>query len=237
MARTHRPLPQPIADRLAALAKEMNARRRSYRTDGLSATELIVLFQDIGCDNDRLMKEEETCPLRKQSSWLKTLDKDEKILDLIAIQHWHFLSTRNPVFVFRALDFGQILSSERYESLTWVHDYLAGAAAALLAAVDRPPAGPPGEAIAKALGFSLARNRNPLRQARARMRDDAIYIGVRRLTDLGCKVMAAIGVLAEAGLGSESAVRAAYYRVRDLAKKPFPAAEHLPLLRVTSGVS
>jgi hypothetical protein len=182
-------------------------------------------------------EEKETHSWWKQGAWFSAQEKDEKILEMIAIQHWHFLSTSNPVFVFRALNFSQFLSSGRHDSLTWVHDYLAGAAEALLAAVDRPPTGPPGEEIAKALGFSLARNHNPLRQARARIRNDAIYIGVRRLTDLGCEVTEAIRILAETGIGSESTVREAYYRLQKLAKKRFPAAEHLPLLRIANGVS
>jgi hypothetical protein len=253
MARSLKRHPARGEDDIAKLGAGSNTSRKSYnQTAGMTEEEIRDLGRDIAADNARAAAfyEKESrgedpfrddgsalAPWWRRSPWATTAWKDDLILDWIRICGWHFKETGNPVFAFRAWDLSrilspQIISSRHPEAMAWFYEYLDDAAKGVLAAVDQSPKGKeqPGITIAKALGFPMGKNANPLREARAIMRNDEIYIGVRRLIDWGSGVTEAFTAVAETGVASFSTVRSVYYRIRSLAKKRRPFANAAPLV-------
>jgi len=94
---------------------------------------------------------------RPESPW-DTLHIEELVIDVIRLCHWHYLETENPLFVFRAIEFGLHLTIRNAHYLDWTQKYLLTAAASLARLVARPPAAEDAEtALATALEIRSAR--------------------------------------------------------------------------------
>lgn len=163
-----------------------------------------------------LKKDHERLP--PESPW-GTLFIEERVIDVIRLCHWHYLETENPLFVFRAIEFGQHLTAPNAHYMDWTQKHLLTAAESLARLVARPPAAENAEA-AFAAAHELGRDKyqNPFRQAAAIIEADDLYDGVRRLIRIGVNTTDAIRLLAKYRGVSYEKARAIYYRRRKLAR-------------------
>jgi hypothetical protein len=163
-----------------------------------------------------LKKDRERRP--PESPW-QTPHIEELVIDLILLCHWHYLETKNPVFVFRAIEFGQHLTTGNAHYMDWTQRYLVTAAASLAHLVRRPPAAEDAKAaFATALEFKQDKHENSFRQAATIIEADDLYDAVRRLVRIGVKTTHAMHLLAKHRGVSYEKIRAIYYRRRRLAR-------------------
>lgn len=161
-----------------------------------------------------LKKDREQLPV--ESPW-QIPHIEEFVIDLIRLCHWHYLETENPLFVFRAIDFAQHLTTRNDHYVDWVRKYLIEAAGALANLVARPPAAEESEAaFATALKFGREKYKNPLREAGSVIEADELYNGVRWLVRNGVKTTEAMRLLANHRGISYQKIRAIYYQRRKL---------------------
>jgi len=238
MATFDKRLPKKVEDRIAEIGSVKNARRRHYKTAGMSEPEIEALENDIAADNadvrahlEREARGEDPFfddgrPLpswESRSAWARSPWKDDIVIELIRLSKWHFRETGNPLFAFRALDIGRYLSVDHAEHLKWANDYLIAATTALMERIDNPAKGqPPPVSLAQALGFPVKNNYNPFREARGRLMNQTIYAKVEEILAKGLPVTGENGafliVANDIGLGWE-AVRNVYYDMRALVKR------------------
>jgi hypothetical protein len=156
--------------------------------------------------------------LRPESPW-ETLHIEELVIDLIRLCHWHYLETENPLFVFRAIEFGQHLTVRNAHYMDWTQKYLVTAAASIARLVARPPAAEDAEAaFATALEFERDKYKNSFRQAAAIIEADDLYDAVRRLIQIGVNTTDAMHLVAKKRSVSYEKTRAIYYKRRRLAR-------------------
>jgi len=155
---------------------------------------------------------------RPESPW-ETLHIEELVIDVIRLCHWDYLETENPLFVFRAIEFGIHLTIRNAHYLDWTQKYLVTAAALLARLVARPPAAEDADAaFATALEFERDKYKNPFRQAAAIIEADDLFEGVRRLIRIGVNTTNAIQFISEQRGVSYSKTRAIYYERRKIAQ-------------------
>jgi len=163
-----------------------------------------------------LKKDRERRP--PESPW-QTPHIEELVIDIILLCHWHYLETENPVFVFRAIEFGQHLTARNVHYMDWTQRYLVTAAASLALFVGRPPAADDAEAaFATALKFKRNKYKNPFRQAARIIEADDLYDAVRRLVRIGANTTDAMHLVAKQRSVSYEKIRDIYYQRRKLAR-------------------
>jgi hypothetical protein len=161
-----------------------------------------------------LKKDREQLP--SESPW-HILYMEEFVIDLIRLCHWHYLETENPLFVFRAIEFGQHLTTRNIHHMNWTQKYLLSASVSLARLVSRPPAAENAEAaFAKALQFKRDKYKNPFRRAAAIIESDDLYDCTRRLIRMGVNTTQAMRLLGKQRGMSYEKVRAIYYERREL---------------------
>jgi hypothetical protein len=163
-----------------------------------------------------LKKDRERLP--PESPW-ETPHIEGLVIDVIRLCHWHYLETKNPVFVFRAIGFGQHLTTRNAHYMDWTQKYLVTAAGSLTGLVGRPPAAEDAQAVlAAALEFKRDKYENPFRQAATIIEADDLYDAVRRLVRIGIKTTHAMRLLAKQRGVSYEKVREIYYKSLRLAR-------------------
>jgi hypothetical protein len=142
---------------------------------------------------------------------------EEYVVDLVRLCHWHYLETKNPLFLYWAINVGQHLTVRTAHYLDWTRDYLVHSAVLLAFLVKRPPEAAEAQAaFAAALGFVRSKYENPFRQARSLIEDGEIYRRVRGLERTGKNITDAINTVSEDCGVSYGKAREIYYRLRKL---------------------
>jgi hypothetical protein len=181
--------------------------------------ELVEEFLASEGDPFRLTELKKDCEQVSPESPWEPLHIEERIIDLIRLCHWHYLETENPLFVFRAIEFGQHLTARNARYMDWTQKYLITAATSLARLVARPPAAEDSEAaFATALEFERDKYKNPFREAAAIIEADDLYDAVRRLILIGINTTKAMHLLAEERGVSYEKIRRIYYGRRRLAR-------------------
>jgi hypothetical protein len=207
-------LDQRIGPGSRKLINAMNATGDPRRDNEL--VEQFLAAEEDPFRQPELKKDRERLP--PESPW-QTPHIEELVIDIILLCHWHYLETENPVFVFRAIEIGQHLTTGNAHYMDWTQRYLVTAAASLAHLIRRPPAAADAKAaFATALEFKRDKNKNPFRQAAKIIQADDLYDAVRRLVRIGVKTTNAMHLVAKQRSVSYEKIRGIYYQRRKLAR-------------------